>query len=108
MSDQPSIAMTPDPTTVAAQRDRAIAENHDLRQRVAELEYAVADPFVMKSAIQGYASRQPLDLIKPAELQAHLRAISGDPHTHVRSIGTDQCLICRRDLRDDVHVRSVS
>jgi len=54
-------------------------------------------------ALRTYAAVQPLNLLKPGQIQDDLRAIAGDRHTHRRSIGSDRCLICRRDLCDPIH-----
>lgn len=57
------------------------------------------------TAIRRYANHQPLDVKSPREIQRELLAIAGDEHVHVAST-SDACLICGRDLRDDVHIRA--
>ncbi len=71
------------------------------RQAIHEV---AADLKRLVGAIQTYAAIQPLDL----KIRDDLRAIAGQKHTHVRNIGGggDQCLICQRDLRDEVHFRA--
>jgi hypothetical protein len=54
-------------------------------------------------AIGHYAGHAPLDFKKPREIQADLFAIVGSPHVHVASIGSDECDLCGRDLRHEVH-----
>lgn len=59
----------------------------------------------VSAALKRYASHQPLDLKTPREIQQDLLAIAGETHWHRASIGSDECLICGRDLRDSVHRR---
>jgi len=59
----------------------------------------------MRRAIQSYANHAPLDLHRPAQIQRDLLAIAGQAHYHRASIGSDACLVCKRDLRDPVHLR---
>jgi len=66
-------------------------------------ERVFADYERLKAAIRRYASHQPLDLKTPRELQEELLAIAGEPHRHRASIGDDSCLLCGRDLRNEVH-----
>jgi len=60
----------------------------------------------MRKAVLHIANHSPLDLMKPHDIQARLRAIAGERHTHAASIGSDVCNICLRDLRDEVHLRA--
>ena len=62
-----------------------------------------ADYERLLSAIRRYASHQPLDLKTPSEIQADLLAIAGEPHRHKASVGDDSCLLCGRDLRNEIH-----
>lgn len=59
-------------------------------------------------AIGHYASHAPLDLKTAREIQADLFAICGHRHNHVASVGSDECDLCGRDLRHDVHIRVAS
>lgn len=54
-------------------------------------------------AITDYAAIQPLDLLGMAKIQSDLRAIAGEKHVHRKTIGSDECLLCKRDLRHAVH-----
>ena len=55
-------------------------------------------------ALLSYARLAPLDLKRPSDIQADLLAIAGRRHQHVRSIGSDVCLICMADRKDPVHL----
>lgn len=55
-------------------------------------------------AIGHYAEHAPIDLKSPSEIQRDLRAICGERHYHVASIGSDECDLCGRDLRNEVHI----
>ena len=61
---------------------------------------------IIEKALRQYATTQPLDQITAHELQCDLLAIAGDEHVHVKSIfHRDQCAICCRDIRDEIHTR---
>lgn len=62
----------------------------------------------LKSALLAYAGQAPLDRLSPREIQRDLRAIAGQPHIHRASISSDQCWVCKRDLRDPIHLRKES
>jgi hypothetical protein len=59
----------------------------------------------LKSAILRYARHHPLDLRTLREFQEDLLSIAGKPHQHRNRglVGDDSCLLCGRDLSDDVH-----
>ncbi|MCW5605996.1 MAG: hypothetical protein KIT18_15755 [Burkholderiales bacterium] len=57
------------------------------------------------NALGHFATHAPLDVMSPRDIQRSLFAICGSPHVHVRSIGSDQCDLCLRDLRHEVHIR---
>jgi hypothetical protein len=59
----------------------------------------------MRRAIQSYANFSTLDLHSSAQIQRDLLAIAGQAHHHRSSLGSDACLVCKRDLRDPVHIR---
>ncbi len=59
----------------------------------------------MKEALRTYAAVQPLHSKPPGQLQDDLRAIAGQEHIHVASIGSDSCLVCCCDRRAPVHKR---
>ena len=59
----------------------------------------------LNEVIRRYASIQPLGLLSAGQIQQDLLAISGDRHAHRRSIGSDECLLCGRDLREEIHIR---
>jgi len=60
----------------------------------------------LREALLTYAAIQRLDLKTLGQLQRDLRAIAGAEHCHVASIASDRCLLCRLDLRHEVHRRS--
>lgn len=60
----------------------------------------------LKDAVLAYAGQAPLDLLTAQEIQRDLRSIAGVPHTHRASIASDRCWVCKRDLRDPVHLRT--
>ena len=57
-------------------------------------------------ALGDYATHAPLDILRPREIQRDLFAIAGATHIHRASIGSDQCALCRRDLRHKIHERA--
>lgn len=59
----------------------------------------------LRDSVRNYANHQPLDLKSPSEIQKDLLAMTGDRHRHMKSIGSDSCLICGLDLRDPIHLR---
>ena len=59
----------------------------------------------IERALRRYAGIQPLDLLSAQDIQADLRAIAGDQHTHRTMIRSDECLLCGHDRRDEVHIR---
>ena len=73
-----------------------------LKARVKELE---GENERVRGAIKDYACCAPLDLLSPREVQTNLLSINGASHQHVSSIGTDQCHLCKHDLRHGIHLR---
>ena len=59
----------------------------------------------MARAIGHYAAHAAIDLKSPKEIQDDLRAIAGWPHTHIASIGSDDCDLCGHNFRHDIHHR---
>lgn len=59
-----------------------------------------------EDAIRHYASHATLDLLHPSEIQRDLRAIAGERHMHRKSIGSDACDLCGRDLRNEIHAET--
>ena len=81
----------------------------ELEMRTAAAPAVVADRLFadyerVTRAVRNYASHQPLDLMTPGDIQRDLLAIAGDKHRHRASIGSDDCLVCGRDLRHEVHL----
>ncbi len=62
----------------------------------------------MREALLSYAAVQPLHSKHPGQIQRDLRAIAGEEHFHVKMISDDRCLICRHDLRHEIHKREPS
>mgnify|MGYP006180258757 CR=1 FL=1 len=54
-------------------------------------------------ALRQYASLAPLDILSARQIQSDLKAIAGEGHVHRASIGSNECWVCGRDLRDPVH-----
>ncbi len=60
----------------------------------------------MERALRRYAGFGSFEGRTLGQLQRDLLAIAGDPHIHDgRMIGDDECFLCGRDLRADVHLR---
>jgi hypothetical protein len=72
---------------------------------VAEWVYVSDLPKVstLRRAITDYAAIQPIDLFSMGKIQDDLRAIAGEKHAHRKTIASDECLLCKRDLRNVIH-----
>ena len=57
----------------------------------------------LRKAIEDYAHFAPIDLNSPREVQDQLLFILGKKHTHYASINSDQCFVCKHDLRHEIH-----
>ncbi len=60
----------------------------------------------MREALLSYAAVQYLPSKSPGQIQADLRSMAGQPHIHVAMISDSRCLICRHDVRHEVHKRA--
>lgn len=69
---------------------------------------AIGDPHekTIERALRQYADLGMFDGRSMRGIQVDLRAIAGDKHIHRASIGSDECILCCRYLRDEIHLRS--
>lgn len=86
------------------------AEREALAKRLRGLEVTICHEAAdeidrMREALLSYAAVQPLESKHPGQIQRDLRAIAGEEHVHVAMISDSRCLICRHDLRHEVHTR---
>lgn len=79
-------------------RDSVAGSSPD--ERIRELEEEVER---LRKAVHDYASHQPIDMFSPRRIQSDLLAICGTPHIDQASSGSDECLLCGRDLRHPIH-----
>ena len=56
-------------------------------------------------AIKDFAGFAAIDLMSPREIQIRLRSICGERHHHENTIGSDRCIICKHDIRHNIHLR---
>ena len=70
-------------------------------KRITELEQEIER---LREAIKDYAQLAPIDLNSVTEVQEQLLFILGKRHTHFASINSDQCFICKHDLRHHIHL----
>jgi len=86
--------------------DGVVEEARDrIEDLEAEMDATKREQSRLCRAIGHYAHHAPLDLKSASEIQHDLMAICGEKHTHRRSIGSDACDLCGRDLRHEVHLR---
>lgn len=71
-------------------------------ERVEELE---RENDRLKLAIKDFANLHPIDLLSAREVQEQLLFLCGAKHHHVSTIGSDQCFLCKHDLRHEIHLR---
>lgn len=63
----------------------------------------------MERALRRYAGFGSFEGRTLAQIQGDLFAIAGDPHIHDgRMIDDDECFLCGRDLRAEVHLKKDS
>jgi hypothetical protein len=84
---------------LAEQYSSMVVRNSD------QMDFLEAEVERLREALLSYAAVQFLPSKSPGQIQRDLRAIAGEEHIHVAMISDSRCLICRHDLRHEVHTR---